>query len=195
MKKYILGLILAVCFFASQAQVSFGVKAGYNSNIYVTKVDYFVGPSTNESSNGNGYFLGAFVKLPLLKKFSITPELQFSKRGGAYFSDNYLELPVFATFSPFKVVDFDLGVTTGFFLSSDIRFKVNNSFDFGLSSGFRINLSKQFSLIGRYYLGITPARSITDFNLTFNGITLDPMTKSWDEYNRTIQFGSGYKIK
>lgn len=195
MRVALLASILCIVYTSGIAQISFGVKAGYNSNFYITKVDYFVGPPTNLSSNGGGYFLGTFINLPVSKKFSFTPELQFSKRGGAYFSDNYLELPVLATFSPYKLLSFDLGVTTGLFLSSDVKFKVNSSFDFGLSSGFRVNLSKQFSLIGRYYFGITPARSITDFTVTYNGITLDPSAKSWDEYNRTIQIGIGYKIK
>lgn len=194
MKLLVLIFVYSFFFVNSFAQVSFGVKAGYNVNFYVINIDFVNKNSQNISSSGGGFFVGAFLKLPVSTKLSISPELQYSRRGGEYFSDNYIELPILLTLSPIRGLDFDLGVNTGLFLSSNID-KSNSRFDFGLVSGFKINLSERVSLVSRYYLGLIPARSITDFNLTFNGVTLDPTAKSWDEYNRTIQFGMGYKIK
>lgn len=195
MKIKLILLILIVGCTSSVAQVSFGVKAGYNINFYVRKIDYVVGPSTNESSDGGGYFLGAFIRVPVSKKFFITPELQFSKRGGFFFSDNYLELPVLATYSLHKIADLDLGINTGVRLFSTIGGINGSPVDFGITGGFRVNLSNKFSLIGRYYFGLIPVRVDDKSSITFNGVTLDPTYKSWNDYHRTIQVGIGYKLK
>ena len=102
MKVLVLIFVSSIFFVNSFAQVSFGVKAGYNVNFYVTKIGFVNKTSQDISSRGGGFFVGAFLKLPVSTRLSITPELQLSRRGGEYFSDNYIELPILVTYTLLK---------------------------------------------------------------------------------------------
>jgi hypothetical protein len=198
MKKYILGLILAVCFFASQAKVSLGVKGGLNINYYVSV--YEIGSKiTKQSSSGVDFHVGGFVKFPLKSKFSFISELQFSRRGDDVFKLNYLEAPMLVSYSPLRLISIDLGVNAAYLLSftkpSPFGREDFRKLDFGLTSGMRINFSKSFSLIGRYYFGLTPMLSL-DFNqLNSQDPLLINGSNELNDYSRTVQFSIAYKIK
>lgn len=90
-----------------RSPIHFGAKVGLNiSNIY---------QSTNHDINTSGVIglvTGAFVQIPIIRRFGIQPEVLFSQRGYNAKSTNpnnafnvdrtlsYLDLPVMATFSP-----------------------------------------------------------------------------------------------
>jgi hypothetical protein len=194
MKVLILCLVLAICSQVSVAQVSFGVKGGLNAN-YVT----FRFQGERQTSSGLDFHLGGYVNIPLNKKFSFRPELQFSRRGNDYYKLDYIELPLLLSYSPIKFMEIELGTNVGYLLSKNATFFSLNDFnrlDVGLTSGLRFNLPKGFFIASRYYYGFSSFLSGSYRALNSN----DPLiTNSGDNnfyyYNRTIQLSIGYKIK
>lgn len=202
MKKYTLGLILMLCSFASQAQVSFGVKGGLNLNYMLYIYELNGSNSRSPDSNTNvGFHLRGYVQVPLGKKFFFQPELQFSIRGTGDINLNYFELPLLFSFAPFKAIQFEMGTNVALYVSSNRPFFLDykKKFDIGITGGFRYYLPKGFFIGGRYYFGLSPAHSV-DLNKLIQSIDPnDPLlgqgSATLNTYNRNIQFSIGYKIK
>jgi hypothetical protein len=198
MKKYILGLILAVCFFASQAQVSFGVKGGLNLNYLLFQYEGM--HLSSETESNTGFHLGGYLQIPLGKKLSLQPELQFSRRGFGNINLDYLEFPLLISYAPFKAIQFEMGGNVSSQQSQKLFYsEYERGFDLGIIGGLRYNLPKGFFISSRYYFGLSPAHSV-DLRKAFRSIDPnDPLLSqgSWtlDTFNRNIQFSIGYKIK
>jgi hypothetical protein len=80
MKKIILLISLVGVGLASQAQVTFGFKAGFNGGLATEKVD--LPEAENESPKLlPSFHVGGFVDLGLSESFSIQPGLQLNGRG------------------------------------------------------------------------------------------------------------------
>jgi hypothetical protein len=181
---------------ASFAQVSFGLKGGLNINylLYITE-----GSNSTIQSNIDFHF-GGYFQIPVSKKISLQPELQFSKRGDRDVDLNYIELPVLISYKLSKAFQLETGTTLAFLASFRNSFSGHEkTIDFGLTGGVRYNLYKNFFVGARYYFGLTPAESL-DLNkvsqtLSPNDVRLGSGSAELNTYNRTIQFGIGYKIK
>lgn len=195
-------LLVSVCSFTSLAQVSFGVKGGMNLNYMLFNYE-LNGSILNEPDpiSNVGFHLGGYMQVPLSKKFSFQPELQFSRRGTGDFNLNYLELPLLVSFIPIKVIQLEFGANAAFLVSSSKAFFSDGrkAFDAGITGGVRYSLSKRIFISGRYYFGLFPAHSV-DLNKLYGSINPDdPFISSGsrilDTYNRNIQFSLGYKIK
>jgi len=80
MKKIILLISLVGVGLASQAQVTFGFKAGFNGGLATQKVD--LDSAENKSPKMlPSFHVGGFVDLGLSESFSIQPGLQLNGRG------------------------------------------------------------------------------------------------------------------
>jgi hypothetical protein len=73
MKKSLLTCIAMALFGVTHAQVDLGAKLGLNYNIW-TQADV-------DPSNGIGFHLGGYVRVPISDKLAFQPELLYSARG------------------------------------------------------------------------------------------------------------------
>jgi hypothetical protein len=150
MKASILILLLSVSHLTSLAQVSIGVKAGFNFNNTVIKD---VPPSfslPSQSEVAVGFHFGVFSQIKLTNRLNLIPEFQYSQRGTKYNSPsmniniNYLELPIMASYS-IKSFAIDFGPQVAYRLSSTLD--AYKDFDFGLVGSVRFNFAKDFFLL------------------------------------------------
>jgi hypothetical protein len=213
MKCHILIPCLMLTFLAnSYSQVPIGIKAGLNLNDIVIKNAPFLPIRTYTPSLG--FHIGVTTTFNLSNKLTFNPDLLFIQKGAnTSFGDdqilgslsvvntvdgrvnlNYLELPLLLSFTPTKLISFDLGPNLGLRISakgktdsskSDIRDVFNKPFDFGVSGGLKLNLTKKISIISRYYYGlISPMK----FQATSS-------TPSPSGSNRSLLLGMSYLLK
>jgi hypothetical protein len=106
MKKLALILFAGISFASAHAQgpIQFGIKGGLNLST-VTVSNGFDGFSYSTLANFNA---GAFLKIPVVRFFSVQPEVYYSGQGfrsddgsGGEYSEhvNYLNIPVLAKFT------------------------------------------------------------------------------------------------
>ena len=80
MKKIILAIIIAVASVSIvSAQVSFGLRGGFNSSTYVMgieKISY-----TTNLGNNPGFYVGGLVSVPIGEIFAFQPEINYSYDG------------------------------------------------------------------------------------------------------------------
>lgn len=194
MRAFFLICFLSIICGSGFGQVSFGLKGGVNLNNIVTKDVPASIPFINQNDVAIGFHIGLFSQIKLTDRLSLIPELQYSQRGVKYTSGgnsrtikvNYLELPILASYS-IKSFAIDFGPQVSYRLSSTID--AYKDFDFGLIGGARFNFAGNFSMIAKYYYGLTAISEIAFTNS--NGQSLG----NAGDYSRNIQFGIGYKIK
>ena len=125
MKKLVLILFAGISFAAAhaQGQVQFGIKGGLNLST-VTVSNGFNGYSYNTLPNFNA---GVFLKIPVVRFFSVQPEIYYSGQGfksddgsGGEYSEhvNYLNIPVLARFATRSGVYLETGPQLGIKLSA-----------------------------------------------------------------------------
>ena len=171
MKKLLFVSIAIVSFATANAQGSlqFGVKGGLNlSNITVSIG--FNGYSYSSLANFNA---GLFLKVPVIRFFSIQPELYYSGQGfkaddgsGGTYSEhvNYLNIPVLAKFTTRPGLFLETGPQLGLKLSAkdkengvsqDVSSAYNSAdFSWVFGIGYKIPMAPvAFDL--RYNAGIT----------------------------------------
>ncbi|HYF67429.1 MAG TPA: outer membrane beta-barrel protein [Ohtaekwangia sp.] len=109
---------------------------------------------------------------------------------------NYIELPILISYSIAKWCNLDFGQNISYKISAaakgdgssqNIDTFYDKDLDLGLIAGLRVPLPSKFTLIGRYYLGLS---SISELNFT----DVNGETTSVKEYNRTGQFGISYRF-
>jgi hypothetical protein len=188
MKKYILGLILAVCFFASQAQVSFGVKCGVNVNGLLDRTSGSLVYSANkeELSYGSGFHVGFYSRFGK-GKLSFIPEIQYSKRNISNSSYNLIELPLLLNYRISKFIEIDGGGSIDYLFSS---FPYEKEISLGVLGGLRLNISKSISILTRYSYGLTSMR-----DLDYTVLSPPTNTTNLKSYWRMLQIGIAYRIK
>lgn len=183
MKKVILALACAIMAVgATQAQVSYGVKAGFDlTNFWGDNVKHGMKPS---------YQAGVFLEYRFANSnFAVAPEVVFASQGGKFkavsgdaasilnnlnlsslnkditFNTNYINIPVMLKYyvTPSFSVDFgpQLGINVYSKCSVEdaddaIDLKDNTkTVDFGLGLGGTYNLTENAFLQARYTMGLT----------------------------------------
>ncbi|HUR11908.1 MAG TPA: porin family protein [Flavitalea sp.] len=155
------------------ASGKFGIKGGINlSNLYVDNVE--------DENMKIGLNLGFFAKVPIVRGFSIQPELLYSSKGskltynnllgqGEYrFNLNYVELPVLGVINLARNFNLHGGVYAGYLVSanikemdengnineiSDLNEESFNRFDYGLVGGLGVDV-QNFTIGARYNYGL-----------------------------------------
>jgi hypothetical protein len=202
MKKYTLGLILAVCFYASQAQISYGVKGGVNVN----DISFAGFPSEIKVHNETnlGIHFGIYGTLPISSKLQLITEIQFTQRGiktvitepFRYTANQtdlyYIEIPISLSYSVIKKLAVDLGVNSSYRLNRLSNDKWN-IFDFGLVGGLRLSILPKLTLVGKYNYSFVP---VGDYHVSFFDSNQNYFVSGTAEiYNRNIQIGLCYQIR
>ncbi len=183
----------------SFTQPSFGIKAGINVNDYMPKNL----PSTVEdfTKMNIGFHFGTYTSIPISNNFSFKPELLFILKGGTFDETNsrrinlyYFELPLMISYSFLNKLDFEIGPSIEYNISSvttykDINYRskgfIDNKFDFGFSAGLRARLIENIYMVARYYYGINTISEV------YVGIDQELVTF----HNRNIYFGLEFKLK
>ena len=189
MKTSLLSFILLFSFAAGSAQVQFGLKGGLNfADIR--------GDFSNGYDSRTGFNSGAFLELPLTKKFSLKPEVVYSLQGADLYVENfidgkielhYINIPVLAKYNIVKGLFAETGPQIGFLTSS--KFKERSAgwengdlnvrkTDFSWAFGLGYELPLGLGINGRYNLGIN---------------TTAP-DKNVDQKNSVFQLGVFYKF-
>jgi hypothetical protein len=200
-KLTLLMSFLIVSVSCAYGQFSVGVKGGFSDSDLISK-----GIPDGYSFNTNriqGFHVGLFTQIRLKKKFSLVPELQYSQRGFIDPGNNalrntlsYLEMPVLITYAPIKFVSIELGPNVSYLLSVATNLKpigfssksLYKPVDLGVSGGLGINLTTKWSIVVRYYRGLTALMTIN----YYDGI--NPATTAYF-YNKNFQASIAYRIQ
>lgn len=181
MKKVILALACAIMAIGAQAQVSYGVKAGFDlTNFWGENVKHGMKPS---------YQAGLFLEYKFNDKFAIAPEAVFASQGGKFkavdgelatwldklgegslnkditYNVNYINIPVMLKYYVTPDFSIDFGPQLGINVYSKYSIKDvddavdikdgTESVDFGLGLGGTYNLTSNAFLQARYTMGLT----------------------------------------
>lgn len=173
MKRLLVVLIAGVSFTVANAQghgqLQFGIKGGLNLST-ITVSNGFNGYSYSTLPNFNA---GVFLKVPVVRYFSVQPELYYSGQGfkaddgsGGTYSEhvNYLQIPLLGKFTTRSGFFLETGPQLGLKLnakdkengiSNDVSSAYNNAdFSWVFGAGFKIPMAPvAFDL--RYNVGIT----------------------------------------
>ncbi len=155
-------MICASSFYAANAQVSFGAKAGAN-------ISTLTGDAEGAKSKF-GFNVGAIAEISISEKFAVQPELVYSAQGAKFEEDgeeaslknNYLNIPILAklkTNSGFYAVT---GPQIGILLSAkakamgvEIDFKdAYKKTDFSWAFGAGYMVTPNIGIDARYNLGL-----------------------------------------
>lgn len=166
MKKMFLVLFAVGSAFFTQAQVQFGVKAGYNlSNIT------FSGSSSVDVKSKSDFSAGLLASIPLFSSFTLQPEVMYSGQGAAFtdsgsakFNLGYLNVPVLFKWQHASGFFAETGPQIGFLLSAKVKDggqsldvkSSTESTDFSWAFGVGYKISKiNLGIDARYNLGLT----------------------------------------
>jgi hypothetical protein len=159
---------------ASFAQGGFHVGAKAGANIF--KVD----GSSMKDEFIFGYNVGAFAEINFSKEIGIQPEVLWNQtnfRTGGRFSDiypegvndvkgklNYLSIPILFSYTPAKIISFQLGPQFGVLLNQDKNLVKNGEEafkkgDFSALGGVQLNIGG-VKIGGRYVIGLTNINDI-----------------------------------
>jgi Outer membrane protein beta-barrel domain len=166
MKKTLVLIFAIGVGYAANAQVQFGVKAGYNH----TNLNYS-GSGINDLGPRSDFNAGAFFSIPLFHSFFLQPELVYSGQGSGYTDsipettyNNYLNVPVLLKYQHSSGLFVETGPQIGFLLSAQLKTatqtfdskssveKTDFSWAFGL--GYKIPVVN-LGIDIRYNLGLT----------------------------------------
>ena len=160
--------------FAQKSGASFHVGAKAGANIF--KLD---GTSMKDEFIF-GYNLGAFAEINISKEIGIQPEVMWNQtnyRTGDKFSSiypegvddvkgklNYLSIPVLFSYTPAKIISFQLGPQFGLLLNQDKSLVKNgeDAFkkgDLSALGGVQVNIGG-VKIGGRYVIGLTNINDI-----------------------------------
>lgn len=191
---------------------SFGVKGGYN---YATL-------NGDEAKDLNlkglsGFYVGAFVELPIMESFAIQPELLYTAKGAkwerqgiisgqTYASSlnlNYLSVPVLAKLKFANVFSVMAGPQFGFLMnkpevkwdtplgsgSTELDKDAFGTFDVGLALGASVGLPSGLFVEARYTHGLTNV-----FDSDNSSLQDAQIGNSNDFKNAVISLGVGFKF-
>ncbi|MBK8951725.1 MAG: PorT family protein [Chitinophagaceae bacterium] len=179
MKKVLLSLVvIATTVFVSQAQVSFGAKAGLN--LY-----NFSGSDADGFDSKVGFNVGGLVNIPVSDNFSVQPELIFSTEGAKAsegsvtmnYNMNYLNIPIMLQYNTASGFYAEAGPQIGLLMSAKVKvdsesedikdsFKSTN-FSLGIGLGYRLANGLGFG--ARYNLGLGNIVDETDVDVKLGG--------------------------
>ena len=195
MKNLLLAFFLVVCV-SGYSQIPLGFKAGVNINEIVMKnvsKDFMY-----QTSSITSFHVGVFSKLRLSDKFDFIPELQYIRKGYDYKPSygkgeirlDYIELPLLISYKPISLLAIEAGPSFGIKIKENTSFDRYESTDIGAVGGLRFNLTSKWSVIGRYYDGITSV-----YDIYFNQGPNQGSVENISTYNRNFQFSIAYYLK
>jgi hypothetical protein len=166
MKKILILIFSIAIVCTTDAQIQFGIKAGYNHTNFI-----YSGSGTGDLGSRNNFNAGIFTFIPLSKHFFLQPELIYSGQGIGYTDsipesiyNNYLNVPALIKYQHHSGLFAESGPQIGFLLSSQLKtasmsFETKNSTEstdfswiFGL--GYKIPVVN-LGIDLRYNLGLT----------------------------------------
>lgn len=143
MKKIILSIAALLAFgFVNAQETKFGIKAGVDFANSHGKID---GNSYNSAETG--FYAGGFADITISDKFHVQPELLYVSVKDL----DQIQLPILAKIPVVEDLSLLAGPDLGFLLNAPEGIK---SFNFGLDLGLSFELNEQFSLDGKYNLGL-----------------------------------------
>lgn len=176
MQSKSLPLILILLAF-SAVGLAQGVHAGLKGGANIYKID---GRSFKDEFN-YGYTAGVFAEINFSEKVGIQPEVLWNQqqtRTSTEFRDiydngigelkgvtlNYLTIPMLLSYTPAKILSFQLGPQVGILVNKDESLLTNgrDAFkrgDFSMLGGLQLNLGS-FKVGGRYQLGLSNINDI-----------------------------------
>lgn len=144
MKKTILSFAAVLAFgFVNAQETKFGLKAGVD---FASMHGKFDGNSYSEDETG--FYAGGFADIAVSDKFHLQPELLYVSVN----SINQIQIPVLAKFPVVEDLSLLAGPDFGFLLDAGEGTKTLN---FGLDLGLTFDLNENFSLDGKYNLGLS----------------------------------------
>ena len=162
MKKVFLMLAAVMVSMSAMAQVSFGVKAGFD-------MTNFWGSDTKHGMAPN-YQFGGLMEYKFNDKFALGPEVVFAAQGGKFnhttTNVNYINVPVLVKYYVNPDISIDFGPQLGINVYSKVTtnsggvkqtidYKSNTkAVDFGIGIGGTYKLADHAFLQARYTLGV-----------------------------------------
>jgi Outer membrane protein beta-barrel domain len=178
MKKISIIFLLLTSVHFTNAQISFGAKAGVN-------FADFGGENANGLSGKIGFNIGGLANISLTEKLKVQPEILYSAEGtkssAAKFNPNLINIPVLLQYSLYKGLYAETGPQFGIITSFKVKpndsgssidvkdsYKSSN-FSWGIGFGYQTN--NGLGMNARYNLGLASiAKGSGD--LKMNNITL-----------------------
>ena len=163
MKKVFFFAAFAAVAFTTQAQVSFGAKAGLNLSTWTGDVE--------DLKMKPGFYVGGLANIAVSFRFRLQPELLVSaegagtKQGGPSLNTMFINIPVMAQYYAFSGFYVEAGPQLGFLLSAkakldgeslDIKETLNTT-NFAASFGAGYYIGHDLRLGARYNLGLSNA--------------------------------------
>jgi hypothetical protein len=166
MKKILVFIFALTITSVLDAQVQFGVKAGYS---HVNLI--YSGSAINDLRARSDFNGGIFASIPLFNEFYLQPELMYSGQGSGFTDSipteanyDYLNLPVLFKYQHASGLFAETGPQIGFLLSAKLSSEghaidtktYTQSTDFSWAFGIGYKISKlNLGLDARYNLGLT----------------------------------------
>jgi hypothetical protein len=123
MKKLLILIFSIATVYTTNAQVHFGIKAGYNHTNFI-----YSGSGIGNIGSRTDFNAGIFASIPLSKYFFLQPELIYSGQGIGYTDsipesiyNNYLNVPVLIKYQHQSGLFVESGTQIGFLLSSQLK--------------------------------------------------------------------------
>lgn len=193
---------------ANAQKTRFGLKGGLN----IANIDLTTNSTAPFTFNSKTSFnVGFIVEINVSPKLYIQPEVFYSGQGASFnfnvsngsqqvFTYNklnfgYINIPVIVKYDVAQNIFLEFGPQIGFLVNADLETTFNNQtksqsfsqnvrdYDFGLNIGLGFNATKDLSINGRYYFGLT------------NIDKSEPNTTSDQLKNRVLSIDLIYKFK
>jgi len=188
-KRLFLVLCIIGAIFQSEAQVHFGVKAGYNlSDIYISGTNV-----TSEVKSKSGFNAGVFSTIQLSKLFALQPEVFYSEQGAqrkdssANVNYNYLNVPILIKYQLYSGIFIETGPQVGFLLNSSYK-----STTFSEDLNF---ISKSTAFSWAFGAGYKLSSINLGFDIRYNLGISNIQTYSWTTTNSVFQIDLFYLFK
>ncbi|OYX82152.1 MAG: hypothetical protein B7Y83_15730 [Flavobacteriales bacterium 32-34-25] len=144
MKKIILSIAAVLAFgYVNAQETKFGLKGGVDFANVHGKV---AGESYNQAETG--FYAGGFADITVSDKFHVQPELLYVSVREL----DQIQVPVLAKIPVVEDLSLLAGPDFGFLLNAGEGTK---AFNFGLDLGLSFDLNEEFSLDGKYNLGLS----------------------------------------
>jgi hypothetical protein len=202
MNKLLIAFIFSVTSITTNAQLTFGIKAGANMSDTRTK-------SITNYTARFGFQAGAFCNIDIDKQFAVRPEILYAVKGykfpaaqfntGGTLSFNYINVPLLASYKASGKVRLLAGPELGFLLhvnsyfdktDHDVSKNFNGKFDVSAVLGGIYSFTNAIAADIRFCYGLAPTikGQLTDPQGNFIGGTYR------DNYNISLQLGLNYSF-
>ena len=208
MKRILLLFFFLTIGIAIAQKTRFGLKGGLN----IANIDLTTNSTAPITFNSKATFNAGFiVEINVAPKLYIQPEVIYSSQGATFnynvsngnqsiFTTNkinfgYINIPVIVKYDVAQNIFLEFGPQIGFLLNAELETSGNGrtvtqsftqnvrDYDFGLNIGVGFNATKDLSISGRYYFGLT------------NIDKTQPNTTSDQLKNRVLSIDLIYKFK